>query len=218
MSETFPILYSFRRCPYAIRARLAIKVCSIQVELREVKLADKPMQMLECSPKGTVPVLHLLDNTVIDESLEIMKWALSKHDPHNWLLADFKKSEETNRLISFNDNEFKQCLDHYKYADRFPEHSKTYYREQAEVFLKMLEENLNQARFLVSDHITLADMAIFPFIRQFVLVDKDWFEYSEYKKIHIWLNNLLDMAIFKEVMNKYPPWHPGNAIQLFNAI
>ena len=216
MSANLPILYSFRRCPYAIRARLAIKVSHIDVELREVKLANKPKQMLDCSPKGTVPVLHLPDGSVIDESLDIMMWVLSQQDPQNWLTSDLVEKKETRRLINFNDNEFKQHLDHYKYADRFPQYSKESYREHAEGFLKRLEANLNQTQFLITDNITLADIAIFPFIRQFAYVDKDWFENSEYKKVSQWLNFLLDMTLFKDSMEKYIPWHPGKDIQFFN--
>ena len=135
-----PILYSFRRCPYAIRARLAIYVSNTKVELREVKLADKPKELISCSPKGTVPVLQLTDGTIIDESKDIMLWALNKNDPNNWLVSRKVEKQETNRLIDINDNEFKQYLDHYKYADRFPEQTIEYYRQQGEVFLQLLEK------------------------------------------------------------------------------
>jgi len=158
---SIPILYSFRRCPYAIRARLAIKISGIKVELREILLKDKPKEMLEISPKGTVPVLLLPDDLVIDESREIMMWALTQNDPENWL----ESIDKSNSLIDQNDNEFKPHLDHYKYADRFPEYSKENYREQTNAFLKQLDQRLNESRYLISDKISLADMAIFPFIR-----------------------------------------------------
>lgn len=213
--QEFPILYSFRRCPYAIRARLAIKVSNIQVELREVVLADKPKEMLTCSPKGTVPVLVLADGTVIDESRDIMLWALTQHDPQKWLLSDKEKHEKINQLIDKNDNEFKQHLDHYKYAYRFPEKPKESYRQQAEVFLQKLEDNLNQHQYLIDDKVSLADMAILPFIRQFAYVDKNWFDKTPYKKCQVWLERCLAMPIFNQVMQKYPRWQTGETVQLF---
>lgn len=201
-----PVLYSFRRCPYAIRARLAINVGNIKVELREVKLADKPKELIACSPKGTVPVLQLTDGTIIDESKDIMLWALKENDPNNWLVSETVEKQETNRLIDINDNEFKQHLDYYKYADRFPEQTMEYYRQQGEVFLQLLEKKLNETKYLISDTISLADMAIFPFIRQFAYVDKDWFDQTDYKKLQAWLNYFLNTSIFKKTMEKQPVW------------
>lgn len=215
MSQNLPILYSFRRCPYAMRARFAIKVSDIDVELREVKLSDKPKQMLACSPKGTVPVLQLPDGSVIDESRDIMVWALSQQDPQNWLSNNFAEKQEIDRLININDNEFKQHLDHYKYADRYPEYSMLYFREQAEAFLKLLEENLNQTDFLIKNEITLVDMAILPFIRQFAYVDKDWFDQSSYTKLQCWLSYLLKLPLFNDIMIKTIPWAPESEIHIF---
>lgn len=201
-----PVLYSFRRCPYAIRARLAINVGNIKVELREVKLADKPKELIACSPKGTVPVLQLTDGTIIDESKDIMLWALKEKDPNNWLVSGTVEKQETNRLIDINDNEFKQYLDHYKYADRFPDQTMEYYRQQGEFFLQLLEKKLNQTKYFISDTISLADMAILPFIRQFAYVDKDWFDQTDYKKLQAWLNYFLNTSIFKKTMEKQPVW------------
>lgn len=201
-----PVLYSFRRCPYAIRARLAINVSNTKVELREIKLSDKPKELTACSPKGTVPVLQLTDGTIIDESKDIMLWALKENDPNNWLVSGTIEKQETNRLIDINDNEFKQYLDHYKYADRFPEQTMEYYRQQGEVFLQSLEKKLNETKYLISDTISLADMAIFPFIRQFAYVDKDWFDQTDYKKLQAWLNYFLNTSIFKKTMEKQPVW------------
>jgi glutathione S-transferase len=214
MSE-LPVLYSFRRCPYAIRARLALKAGNIAVELREVLLAEKPEEMLNCSPKGTVPVLQLADATVIDESREIMDWALQQCDPNGWLPKTDDELKETNRLIETNDNEFKQHLDHYKYADRFPERPMEYYRNQAEPFLKHLEDKLCQQKFLISDNVSLADIAIFPFVRQFSFVDKDWFNQTDYKKLQVWLDYFLTMVLFNEVMKKYPRWQHGDEVLCF---
>ena len=201
-----PILYSFRRCPYAIRARLAIKVSGLDVELREIKLSNKPTEMLDCSPKGTVPVLSLPNGTVIDESKDIMEWALNQSDTNNWLTDDVTVQQEVERLIDYNDNKFKKYLDLYKYADRYPEKSVEYYRQQGEVFLEKLEGELNKKKFILKDDITFVDMAVFPFIRQFAFVDKDWFDKSQYIKLKKWLELLLETSLFKDVMKKHPPW------------
>lgn len=205
-----PILYSFRRCPYAIRARFAIKVSMIQVELREIKLADKPNEMLACSPKGTVPVLLMPNGDVIDESYDVMLWALNQSDPKKYLSHNLNIQNETNRLIDLNDGEFKKYLDLYKYADRFPEKSREYYRQQAEAFLMMLEANLNKTKFLLSDKIALIDIAIFPFVRQFAFVDKDWFDSSKYIKLQNWLRLMLETQLFHDVMQKIPLWNKEN--------
>ena len=205
-----PILYSFRRCPYAIRARLAIKHSATGVELREVVLADKPAEMLSASPKGTVPVLILSDGSILDESLDIIHWALSINNPENWLPENSYLLQKANELITTNDEVFKIHLDHYKYASRFPEFSAEYYRTQGEEFLQDLENLLEKSRCLLADHITLADIAIFPFIRQFVFVDKDWFDQSQYTNLKIWLNNMLEMKLFKDIMKKYPQWVTGS--------
>ena len=142
-----PTFYSFRRCPYAIRARLAIKYSGITVELREVVLAAKPDEMLAHSAKGTVPVLILPDGTVIDESLDIMHWALSINDPEKWLPENNQLLQKTRHLIQINDGSFKEHLDHYKYATRFPEHSALHYRNQAGEFLQTLEDLLGESLF-----------------------------------------------------------------------
>lgn len=201
-----PILYSFRRCPYAIRARLAINISKTKIELREVNLSDKPEKLLACSPKGTVPVLQLTDGIIIDESRDIMLWALNNQDPENWLVNEAADKNETNRLIDYNDNKFKQHLDHYKYFDRYPEQSMAFYREQGEFFIRELEEKLNKTKYLIGDNITLVDMAIFPFIRQYAYVDKDWFDQTKYKKLQYWLSHLLETPLFQKTMKKHPIW------------
>lgn len=196
-------LYSFRRCPYAIRARLALAVSSQSVFLREIILKNKPAEMLSLSCKGTVPVLQLANGTVLDESLDIMVWALVQQDPNGWLQGHLN---EMLSLIDENDFEFKNWLDKYKYADRFPEYPALYYREQAEEFLMQLENRLSYTPYLFGQQISLADMAILPFIRQFAGVDKDWFEQSDYPFIKVWLAGFINSQLFKSVMNKYPTW------------
>jgi glutathione S-transferase len=198
---TLPILYSYRRCPYAMRARMALKYAGIAIEIREISLRDKPAHLLQVSPKGTVPVLVLLDGAVLDQSLDIMHWALQQRDIDGWLLAD---SEQTQQLITENDTSFKQALDRYKYAIRFPEQSMEDYRSHGEAFLAKLEQRLTQTSFLVGEHMSLADIAIFPFIRQFSAVDADWFASTKYIKLKAWLSLLVESELFNSIMNKHP--------------
>jgi len=216
MTSSHPVLYSFRRCPYAMRARLAIASAGISVELREVVLRNKPRQLLEISAKATVPVLLLNDDTVLDESLDIMRWALSQQDTGNWLNSDL--AEDINQLIQCNDGEFKYYLDRYKYADRYPEHDEQYYRQKGEVFLIHLEKRLSQHAFLCSEKCCLADMAIFPFIRQFANVNNDWFSNSEYKNLNQWLKKHLESSLFVSIMDKYPAWKAGDNKRIFNTL
>ncbi len=208
-----PILYSFRRCPYAIRARLAIAKAEVTVELREVVLRSKPQQLLDISSKGTVPVLQLQDGDVFDESIDIMHWALSYHDPDDWLKnASF---DDINHLIQWNDGEFKYYLDRYKYVDRYPENTEIFYREKAEFFLLELEKRLAKHSFLCSKRCSLADIAIFPFIRQFSAVNGNWFQSSGYKNLKVWLNQQIDSSLFISVMDKYPAWESGQRALFF---
>jgi glutathione S-transferase len=202
-----PILYSFRRCPYAIRARMAIVYASINLELREVSLANKPAEMLSISPKGTVPVLQL-EERVIDESIEVMDWALAQSDPDNWLAFDLQQQQQS--LIEENDNQFKLWLDKYKYWDRHPEQLQQAYRSQAEKFISKLEKNLIQHSYLLGNKICMADIAIFPFIRQFAFVDKDWFDQADYPNLQQWLNKFLESHLFNQVMKKYSVWQSSS--------
>lgn len=199
-----PILYSFRRCPYAIRARMALKYSGIDVQLREVVLRNKPQSLLQCSSKGTVPVLVLHDNTIIEESREIMQWALANNDPDQWLSENH--AELIMQLLDQNDFDFKVHLDHYKYADRHPEYSTEYYRELGESFLALLEDLLCQQQYLLSDKVTMADIGIFPFIRQFANVDSEWLDQSPYQQLQRWLAGFLQSDGFIAVMDKQPPW------------
>lgn len=213
---TNPILYSFRRCPYAMRARLAITISGIQVELREVVLRNKPAALLQASPKGTVPVLITAENHIIEESLDIMHWALKQSDPDNWLLDSKHEAYRTSQsLITNNDGDFKYWLDRYKYADRFPEHSEQYYRQQAEKTLVLLEQQLQLNGCLISARLTLADMAILPFIRQFAAVNSDWFQSAPYPLVRNWLTDFCHSALFQAVMLKYPAWQSSDPITLF---
>jgi len=211
--QTKPVLYSFRRCPYAIRARMALEYASINCELREVKLSNKPQTMINISNKGTVPVLQLTDGSVIDESLDIMLWALEQTDPDQWLGVEQKN---TLLLIEKYDQEFTQYLDQYKYFQRYPEHSQLYYREKAEIFIELLETNLQEHSgiALVSNRLTLVDVAIFPFIRQFAHVDWEWFSNSQYKNLISWLLKFEESELFLAVMNKHEPWQENEDVAL----
>ncbi|WP_151670914.1 glutathione S-transferase [Nitrincola schmidtii] len=204
-------LYSFRRCPYAMRARLAISYCLPKhaVDLREVVLRDKPASLINISPKATVPVLLLEGGQVLEESLDIMQYALSTHPDLEKALLPESLKVDIFSLIKVNDGDFKCALDRYKYADRY-EQSQTYYREKGEVFLGALNERLNSHRYLMGDEMTLADLAIFPFVRQFAHVDKLWFEASQYTALIQWLNHWLVSDLFISIMTKYPQWQEGD--------
>ena len=213
MTFFYPCLYSFRRCPYAMRARLSIMFAELQVELREITLKNKPPQMLAISPKGTVPVLQLLDGTVIEESREIMTWALAQQDSQGLLNAETLL--EANALIDKNDNEFKYWLDRYKYADRHLEMSQTEYRQQGEVFLQVLEELLNKNPYLLGTSVTIADIGIVPFVRQFAHVDRDIFYSLPYPNLQRWLQDWLQHPLFLQAMTKFQPWQEGDDVVVF---
>lgn len=199
------VLYSYRRCPYAMRARMALWCAGIAVEVREISLRDKPPEMLALSPKGTVPVLHCADGRVIDQSLDIMRWALTQHDPFGWLRWAFGSGEYAlqESLIACNDSTFKHWLDRYKYAERYPEFDATYYRQQAlSCQLDGLEGRLSQFPYLGGETAVLSDVALFPFVRQFAAVDTAWFDASPYPATRQWLRGWVESALFKKVMAK----------------
>lgn len=200
-----PILYSFRRCPYAMRARLALHYAEQSVEHREVILRDIPQSLTAISPKATVPVMQLVNGSVIDESLDIALWALEQQDP-KMLLGSAAMLSDMLSLINESDNDFKGWLDRYKYADRHPEQTAEYYRERGEVFLHKLEERLSQQDYLFGIDIRLADIAIMPFVRQFAHVDKPWFDAADYPHLQRWLTGWLESESFQKIMTKYPQW------------
>ncbi|WP_430738381.1 glutathione S-transferase [Psychrobacter sp. VH5] len=213
MRPSLPLLYSFRRCPYAMRARLGLVFAEQQVVLREIVLKDKPPQMLAISPKGTVPVLQLVDGTVIEESFDIMMWALGQHDPNR--LLDAQTLSQANALIDKNDNEFKHWLDRYKYADRHPEMSQEEYRQRGEAFLQILETQLTNSTYLLGDGISVADIGIMPFIRQFAHVNREVFYHLPYPHLQRWLKHWLAHPLFLQVMTKYQPWQEGDEVVIF---
>jgi len=209
--SNLPVLYTFRRCPYAMRARMALWYAGINCELREVVLRDKPPSMLEYSAKGEVPVL-VVDDRVIDESLDVMTWALGQNDPDGWMAPD---PEEATELTNRFDAEFKPILDRYKYADRHPERSQVEYRDDALPYLRELDERLGAHAYLMGEELSFADVALFPFIRQFANVDKNWFDGCKFKDLVSWLNGLLESGLFLSIMKKYPQWQAGDDVTFF---
>lgn len=191
-------LYSFRRCPYAMRARMVLRYCAVPVEIVEVSLKAKPAEMLAISPKGTVPVLDA-GGQVIDESLEIMRWALAQHDPQGWLLEGDPRIAE---LIEANDQVFKVHLNRYKYAERYPEQPMEVYRAEGALFLQRLDELLTDREYLLADHLSLADVALLPFVRQFAHVDREWFAQTPYVRLQAWLQRFLESDLFTSIMKK----------------
>ena len=197
-----PILYSFRRCPYAMRARMALYYSKINYEHREILLRKRPEKLYRVSPKGTVPVLELPSGDVIDESFDIMKWALSMNDPEMWF--DKNKEEQLN-LIKLNDNKFKKWLDKYKYHVRFPEYPLEYYRKECEKILDIYEDRLKDKSFFFGATISLADIAVMPFIRQFSNVDIGYFN-NRFSFLSKWKQSLISLEIFSKMMNKFEVW------------
>jgi glutathione S-transferase len=205
-----PILYSFRRCPYAMRARMAVLISGIAVELREVKLRDKPSQLLEISSKATVPVLVLPTGRVIDESMDIMHWALAQNDPFDWL------SGEDKTLIKINDGPFKMALDRYKYPQRFALQDSISDRTKGLEWLAQLDKQLFKSPWLVGQACSLSDIALFPFVRQFAATDEEWFATQTLVNLKDWLNRLTGSDLFNAVMTRYEPWKLGDAPILFH--
>ena len=206
-----PILYSFRRCPYAMRARMALAAAGAEVMLREVLLKDKPPELVAASPKATVPVLVLSDGRVIEESLDVMQWALENRDPLNWLEGEALESD----WISACDGDFKHWLDRYKYSERYPEHTAEDYRQKAETFVQKLEDWLSVSDWVGGDAANAVDVALFPFIRQFAGVDPSWWQQAPYPKVRLWLENWLNSALFSAIMAKYPRWESGQPGERF---
>lgn len=200
---TEPVLYSFRRCPYAIRARMALLISGTSCEIREVKLSDKPVELAAASAKATVPVLVLSTGEVVDESIDIMRWALRRNDPEHWLDGDDPA------LIAANDGPFKHHLDRYKYPDRhaadFAEH-----RTCGLAMLAELERRLTSRTYLCGEYRSLTDAAIMPFVRQFAATDREWFDTQALPAVQRWLATQLASSLFARAMTPYPQWRPGD--------
>ena len=217
-----PVLYSFRRCPYAMRARLAIAASGLRCELREVVLRSKPPELLAASPKATVPVLVLPSGKVIDQSLDIMLWALRQSDPEGWLATQHDTLAAMQTLIAENDGGFKQHLDRYKYPNRYPqEHAgddqefALAHRASAARWLMLLDTRLARHAWLTGGAASLADMAILPFVRQFAHIDAAWFAGQPWPHLRTWLMGWESGELLQRVMEKYPPWRSGQAVLVF---
>lgn len=197
-----PILYSFRRCPYAMRARMALIASRTICELREVKLSNKPAEMIAASPKGTVPVLVLPDGSVIDESLDIMRWALEQSDPEGWMEADDAG------LIAANDGAFKHHLDRYKYPGRHASNPLEH-RAASLITIEAYDSLLTRQAYLCGPKCMLADIAIMPFVRQFAATDQQWFDLQPLPAVQAWLARHVGSALFVSAMERVPAWTSG---------
>ena len=211
--NNLPILYSFRRCPYAMRARMAIHISGQRCELREVLLRDKPPSMLEYSAKGTVPVLILQDGKVIDESLDVIDWALNPNDPDDWQRS--KDKEKTKELIKINDGEFKYHLDRYKYSKRYDNEDPEFHRKKCLKFIESINNELNNSEYIFDDNNSYADIVLLPFIRQFRIADIDWFDALPYNNLKKWLSGFLDSTLLNSIMKKYDLWKEGDKSIVF---
>ena len=206
-----PILYNFRRCPYAIRARLAVSYANVNVEIREVVLKNKPAEFLATSPSGTVPSLKLTD-TILDESLDIMEWALSQYDPINLMDMPSRGFD----LITECDGNFKQHLDRAKYPNRFPKTDPIESRDKAALFLYKLEKMLSPNLF--GKNMSIADLAILPFVRQFSHIDHVWFCAQDWINLIKWLDNFKESSEFNKIMTKLAPWRSGDTPIMFSDL
>lgn len=217
MQGTLPVLYSFRRCPYAIRARLALASSGQACELREVVLKAKPAELISASAKASVPVLVLPNGQVIDESLDIMRWALQRNDPAQWLLANPEQTAPVQALIDDCDQSFKHHLDRYKYPNRYEGVNALQHRAAAAAWLSQLEQQLSPEGWLFSPAASLADMAIAPFVRQFAQTDRLWFEQQDWPALQAWLSRIVSSELFESVMHKYPAWESGKTGPIFSG-
>ena len=208
LPQDAPILYSFRRCPYAMRARLALLVSGIRCEMREITLAHKPSNMLEASPKGTVPVLVLKDR-VLDQSFDIMHWALGQNDPEGWSTSGQTLDEEARALVRMCDEAFKTHLDRYKYPNRYDLPNGLADREAGSVYLDQLNTKLMQSKFLMGAKWSWVDAAIAPFVRQFARTDRAWFDAQAWTTLQNWLTQFEQSDNFSSVMHRYKIWYEG---------
>lgn len=206
-----PVLYSYHRCPYCMRAHMALFNSGIKVELREVDINNMPEEAASISPKATVPILVFNDGTFIDESWDIVKWALAQNDPDNWLGKDNAYLLDAEMLVETNDFSFKEDLDHYKDSDHYPQQRDQDYRQACEEFLLELEDMLSDSQYLLSDAMSLADIGVFPFILQFSQVDKEWFVQSPYPRVQHWLNRIIGSSLFQHIFQKHKIWRPGDS-------
>jgi glutathione S-transferase len=199
-------MYSFRRCPYAMRARLALHVSGVAYEHREVALKAKPVEMLAASPKGTVPVLCIASGEVLEQSLDIMRWALTQHDPYRWLPESAEAKAQSDALIAANDGEFKANLDRYKYPQRFGLSDGLRYRELGSAWLSELDAQLQVLGYLSGEHWGLTDACVAPFVRQFARTERAWFDAQPWTHLSHWLSTFENSEAFAAIMHKHSLW------------
>ena len=192
---------------------MAIHISGQKCELREVLLRDKPPSMLEYSPKGTVPVLILQDGNVIDESLDVIDWALNLNDPDDWQRS--KDTKKTKELIKINDGEFKYHLDRYKYSKRYDNEDPEFHRKKCLKFIESLNNELNNSKYIFDNNISYVDIVLLPFIRQFRIADMEWFDSLPYDNIKVWLSKFLDSFLLNIIMKKYDLWKEGDVSIVF---
>jgi glutathione S-transferase len=214
---TLPILYSLRHCPFAMRARLAIFKSKQTVELRDVKLTNKPAAMLVASPKGTVPILVVSHSHIIDESVDVMVWSLDRSDPDN-LMLDASKRQDLLAFVKIYDDEFKPCIERYKAAKRYHEANLQECRQACEAYIQDLEDRLSKHDYVFGEFESLADIAILPFIRQFAKVERSWYVSSHYINVKRWLNKYLQSTMFNKVMALHSIWEVGSEVILFGDV
>ncbi|MEP0391598.1 MAG: glutathione S-transferase [Erythrobacter sp.] len=213
--SALPVLYSFRRCPYAMRARMALWAAGVTVELREVKLANKPPELIEASTKATVPVLDLGRGTIVDESIAVMRWALRQSDPEGWIAGDDAE------LLAEADGPFKHHLDRYKYPNRYesePGFGPVDHQAEGLAILKRWDARLSKQGQLCRETRSLADIALFPFIRQFANHNRDWFDAQDLPHLHPWLAAHLSSPLFASIMPKFAPWQQGDGPVKFGPL
>jgi glutathione S-transferase len=215
MQVTLPVLYSFRRCPYAMRARLALAISGQACELREVVLRAKPSELVMASAKASVPVLVLPNGEVIDQSLDIMRWALQLNDPAQWLPANPAQATQVQALIDDCEQTFKHHLDRYKYPNRYAGADALQHRAAAAAWLRQLGQQLTPEGWLFGPAASLTDMAIAPFVRQFAQTDPHWFEQQDWPALQAWLSRIVSSALFDSVMHKYAAWESGSTGPVF---
>lgn len=208
-TKRLPVFWSFRRCPYAMRARLAVCSAGIQVELREILLRDKPGAFFKASPKGTVPVVELVDGKVLEESRDVMQWALARNDPDGWLDVQHRDPEGAAAFLDALDGPFKTHLDRYKYASRFDPEAALMHREAGAAMLAEFDAKLGSQPSLSGEKNGLLDFATLPFVRQFRIADPVWFDEQPWPYLNRWLQTFLESRLFASVMKKYAVWQEG---------
>ena len=215
MTNKYPTLYSFRRCPYAMRARLAIRLCKIQCIIREISLKAKNSEFLRVSPKATVPVLVLPNGEVLEESLDIIYWSLEQNDPYK-LKINNQLAKKTDKLIELIDTEFKFHLDRYKYSSRYNIKNSQVHRDKARDILVQINTMLEGNNYLWGNNISLLDISILPFVRQFRIADKEWFDDNlGLENVNNWLNTFLNSDLLASIMTKYKVWEKDDPVTLF---